>query len=157
MNYPEVARNTVQISENESVPDQGTVSRNAPLTITGDDILGESQRPIRMPEIRIRADQVPARRQIAAKHSPVHRPSSSSNGNLGTAVRQRFSRDKEALRSTKLRVIVQDVQDGPGLYGIQVQVRCQGIKAHVAGTTNRDGVFSYANCPCGCIPASPTT
>ena len=45
------------------------------------------------------------------------------------------------LRSTKLRVIVQDVQDGPGLYGIQVQVRCKGINAHVAGTTNRDGVF----------------
>jgi len=33
------------------------------------------------------------------------------------------------------------VQDGPGLYGIQVQVHCQGIKAHVAGTTNREGVF----------------
>ena len=140
VNYPEVARDTVQVSENERIQEQGTVSRNAPLTITDDDIPAENQRPIRMPEIRIRADQVPPRRQPQpARQRP--QPSNSSSVNLGTAVRQRFNRDKEPLRSTKLRVIVQDVQDGPGLYGIQVQVRCQGIKAHVAGTTNRDGVF----------------
>ncbi|WP_420643918.1 hypothetical protein [Candidatus Leptofilum sp.] len=140
VNYPEVARETLQIGENEEAATPNTVTRNAPLTITNDDIPGETQQPVRMPEIRIRADQVPPRRQ-ARSAQPRPQSGRSSSGNLGTAVRQRFSRDKEPLRSTKLRVIVQDVQDGPGLYGIQVQVRCQGIKAHVAGTTNRDGVF----------------
>jgi hypothetical protein len=141
--YPEVSRETLHVNENEEAPSAdsgGNVTRNAPLTITNDDIQpANNQRPVRMPEIRIRADQVPQRRPSQPSQS---RPQPSSSGNtLGTAVRQRFSRDKEPLRSTKLRVIVQDVQDGPGLYGIQVQVRCKGINAHVAGTTNRDGVF----------------
>jgi len=137
--YPEVSRETLQVNENEQTSNQGNVTRNAPLTITTDDIQPANQRPVRMPEIRIRADQVPQGRQSRPTQS---RPQPSSSGeNLGTAVRQRFKRDKEPLRSTKLRIIVQDVQDGPGLYGIQVQVRCKGINAHVAGTTNRDGVF----------------
>lgn len=143
--YPEVSRETLHVNENEPPPSAGSggnVTRNAPLTITNDDIQPANQRPVRMPEIRIRADQVPQRRP-SPPSQPRPQPSSSSGSgnNLGTAVRQRFSRDKEPLRSTKLRVIVQDVQDGPGLYGIQVQVRCKGINAHVAGTTNRDGVF----------------
>jgi len=138
--YPEVARETLQVDESKQSNEQNSITRNAPLTITNDDIQPANQRPVRMPEIRIRADQVQPRRQ-SRPTQPRSQPSSSGGGNLGTAVRQRFSRDKEALRSTKLRVIVQDVQDGPGLYGIQVQVRCQGIKAHVAGTTNREGVF----------------
>jgi len=33
------------------------------------------------------------------------------------------------------------VQDGPGLYGVQVRVRCKGINAYVAGATNREGIF----------------
>ena len=137
--YPEVSRETLQVNENEQTSNQGNVTRNAPLTITSDDIQPANQRPVRMPEIRIRADQVPQGRQSRPTQS---RPQPSSSGeNLGTAVRQRFKRDKEPLRSTKLRIIVQDVQDGPGLYGIQVQVRCKGINAHVAGTTNREGVF----------------
>jgi hypothetical protein len=141
--YPEVARETLQVDENSEMPNQGSITRNDPLTITRDDIPAPSQRPVRMPEIRIRADQVPARQRPSppAQPRPQPRRSSSGGGNLGTAVRQKFKRDKEPLRSTKLRVIVQDVQDGPGLYGIQVQVRCKGINAHVAGTTNRDGVF----------------
>lgn len=138
--YPEVARETLHVSESEEAPPPSGVTRNEPLTITDDDIPPANQQPVRMPEIRIRADQVPPRRQ-SRPSPPRSQPASSGGGNLGTAVRQRFKRDKEPLRSTKLRVIVQDVQDGPGLYGIQVQVRCQGIKAHVAGTTNRDGIF----------------
>ncbi|MCB9008189.1 MAG: hypothetical protein H6656_12610 [Ardenticatenaceae bacterium] len=137
--YPEVARETLHVNENENMQNQRPATRNAPITITNDDIMPAGRQPVRMPEIRIQADQVPQQRPTQPAQ-PRSRPSSSGE-NLGTAVRQRFSRDKEPLRSTRLRVIVQDVQDGPGLYGIQVQVRCQGIKAHVAGTTNRDGVF----------------
>ncbi|VAW43404.1 hypothetical protein MNBD_CHLOROFLEXI01-3120 [hydrothermal vent metagenome] len=139
VNYPEVVRVRENDGENSQEvllePVEGrTVTRTPPLTITNDDLPSESQQPVRMPQIRIRADQVTPRQQ------PRPRPAS-SGPNLGTAVRQRFSRDKEPLKSTKLRIIVQDVQDGPGLYGIQVQVHCKGIKAHVAGTTNRDGTF----------------
>jgi hypothetical protein len=140
VNYPEVARETVQINENDRTAEPATaVTRTPPLTITNDDLPAEQQRPVRMPQIHIRADQVPARRP-SPPAQPRPRPNN-GGGNLRTAVRQRFSRDKEPLKSSKLRVIVQDVQDGPGLYGIQVQVHCQGIKAHVAGTTNRDGMF----------------
>ena len=57
-----------------------------------------------------------------------------------TAVRQTFGR-KEPLASTKLRVLVQEYPDGPGLYGLQVRVTCQGVKSYVAGTTNREGKF----------------
>jgi hypothetical protein len=144
VNYPEVVRINENDGENSqrvlSEPVQGrAVTRTPPLTITNDDLPSESQQPVRMPQIRIRADQVAPRRQPRPAQS---RPQPNSSGtNLGTAVRQRFSRDKEPLKSSKLRVIVQDVQDGPGLYGIQVQVHCKGIKAHVAGTTNRDGTF----------------
>ena len=137
--YPEVARETLHVNENENMQNQRPATRNAPITITNDDIKPAGRQPVRMPEIRIQADQVPQQRPTQPAQ-PRSRQGSSGE-NLGTAVRQRFSRDKELLRSTRLRVIVQDVQDGPGLYGIQVQVRCQGIKAHVAGTTNRDGVF----------------
>lgn len=136
VNYPEVVR----VNENDGETVQETaVTRTPPLIITNDDIPGESQQPIRMPQIRIQADQMTPRRQ---QRPTQPRPRANSSGaSLATAVRQRFSRDKEPLKSSKLRVIVQDVQDGPGLYGIQVQVHCKGIKAHVAGTTNRNGTF----------------
>jgi hypothetical protein len=45
------------------------------------------------------------------------------------------------MKTTKLRVVVQEYPDGPGLYGLQVRVSCKGIKSYVAGTTNRDGEF----------------
>ena len=60
--YPEVSRETLHVNENEQTPNQGNVTRNAPLTITSDDLQPANQRPVRMPEIRIRADQVPQRR-----------------------------------------------------------------------------------------------
>ncbi|MCB9444863.1 MAG: hypothetical protein H6669_11560 [Ardenticatenaceae bacterium] len=45
------------------------------------------------------------------------------------------------MKTTKLRVVVQEYPDGPGLYGLQVRVMCKGINSHVAGTTGRDGRF----------------
>jgi hypothetical protein len=57
------------------------------------------------------------------------------------SVRKKFARSREAMKITKLRVKVQEYPDGPGLYGLQVRVTCQGIKSHVAGTTTREGNF----------------
>jgi hypothetical protein len=45
------------------------------------------------------------------------------------------------MKATKLRIIVKEYPDGPGLYGLQVRVTCKGIKSHVAGTTTREGNF----------------
>jgi len=47
----------------------------------------------------------------------------------------------EELKTTKLLIVVQDYPDGPGIYGLQVKVTCQGIKSYVAGATNREGKF----------------
>jgi hypothetical protein len=58
-----------------------------------------------------------------------------------TAERARSALTRSPLKSTKLRVLVQEFPDGPGLYGVQVRVACARIRAHVAGTTSREGVF----------------
>jgi hypothetical protein len=42
---------------------------------------------------------------------------------------------------TKLRILVQEHPDGPGLYGLQVRVSSRGIRRYVAGTTNKVGEF----------------
>ncbi|MBP6472092.1 MAG: hypothetical protein KBE23_07985 [Chloroflexi bacterium] len=146
VNYPEVARNTVRIDENEQRDVPGTaVTRSAPLTITEDDI---HQEPLpnnvtRMPSIRITQDQV-TRPTTPTPPPPASRvvtpggPDSSTN--FSDNVRTSFGR-KEPMAATKLRVIVQEYPDGPGLYGLQVRVTCKGIKSYVAGTTNREGNF----------------
>jgi hypothetical protein len=66
-------------------------------------------------------------------------PASESRPGLTMALRQMFR--SEEMKTTKLRVIVQDHPDGEGLYGLQIRIRCKGIKSHVAGTTGRDGHF----------------
>jgi hypothetical protein len=70
---------------------------------------------------------------------PTPARSSASRSGLTISLRNAFR--SEELKSTKLRVVVQDYPDGPGLYGLQVKVTCQGIKSFVAGTTNREGNF----------------
>jgi hypothetical protein len=72
--------------------------------------------------------------------SRVVTPPPDSGANFSDNVRRTFGR-KEPMASTRLRVVVQEYPDGPGLYGLQVRVSCQGIKSFVAGTTNRDGKF----------------
>lgn len=86
-----------------------------------------------MPAIQITADQIS---QPRSSTSQTTRPE-----DLNTAVRRHFNRDKEPLRPVRLRILVQEYKDGPGLYGLQVQVSSPGVKAYVAGATNRDGVF----------------
>jgi hypothetical protein len=136
--YPEYARETLQVEDETSEPASPPVTRNPRLTITADDLAPAEQPPMRMPEIKI------TREQVQTSHPATRRPSAqpgpSVGHQLGTAVRNRFGK-RETMRSTKLRVVVQEVQNGPGLYGVQVRVSCQGIKATVAGTTNDQGTF----------------
>ena len=150
VNYPEVSSDTVSISndEPEAAPTPipaPPASRSAAITITEDDLNPDPlpNNITRMPSIRITTEQV---------YEPPPPPPSSSTQvvtpnsgpaaytNFTTSVRQTFGR-KEPMGTTKLRVLVQNYPDGPGLYGLQVRVTCKGIKSYVAGTTNRDGKF----------------
>ncbi|PIE80828.1 MAG: hypothetical protein CSA11_06270 [Chloroflexi bacterium] len=150
VNYPEMSNETVSISQDEPTPELEpdpfppvTASRNAAITITEAD-LDPGPLPnnvTRMPAIRVTTDQVyQSTPSSSAPSNQVVTPGSGSQAytNFTESVRQTFGR-KEPMGTTKLRVLVQEYPDGPGLYGLQVRVTCQGIKSYVAGTTNRDG------------------
>lgn len=137
--YPEVARETLHVAPDDEERPSAPPRRADPITITEDDIAGETQRPVRMPEIRISREQV-----SRPANPPARRPSeqgSSTATQFATAVRHRWNRGREAMTTTKLRVLAQEHPDGPAMYGLQVRVTCKGVNSHVAGTTNRDGVF----------------
>lgn len=158
--YPEVARETVRVDEGEEPEAAQEVTRGEPLVITEDD-LAESDdaprpepasepepdnagnnRPVRMPPITISREQVEAPNPPSPlPPSAVIMPTASSESRPGLtmALRQMFR--SEEMKTTKLRVVVQEYPDGDGLYGLQVRIRCKGIKSHVAGTTGRDGQF----------------
>ncbi|MBX3056222.1 MAG: hypothetical protein KF770_07110 [Anaerolineae bacterium] len=137
--YPEFARETLRVEPEPPLEPLPPTPAPAPaITISEGEVTPPPPpRPITMPPIQITEDQIP--RVVSTSRRPSA-PSSGSSGNLNTAVRQRFG-SKEPMRAVKLRIVVQEYQDGPGLYGLQVKVSCQGVKAFVAGTTNRDGVF----------------
>ncbi len=139
VNYPEVARETVHIEPDEPAPEP-QVTRNKRITITNDDLEPEpapsppsQSPPTRMPPIRIERSQVPPGRTRVVQPTP--------QPNFAQDVRRKFSRSREPMKTTKLRVVVQEYPDGPGLYGLQVRVTCKGINSHVAGTTGRNGRF----------------
>lgn len=138
--YPEYARETLAIEPDEPEAEP-PVTRNPPITITESDVAPPppaEQRPVTMPPIQITEDQLP--RTPSRRRQRTSASAASSGANFNTAVQRRFG-GKEPMRAVKLRIVVQEYQDGPGIYGLQVKVSCQGIKAFVAGTTNRDGLF----------------
>lgn len=154
--YPEVAREIVHIEPDDPVPP--VVTTGEPLVITDEDlepsagppaaqpVAPPAEEPVRMPPITINHDQItPATPEPRRPPSPlppsgvVMPTSNQSRPAFTVALRQMFGH--EELTSTKLRILVQEYPDGPGLYGLQVRVSCQGIKSYVAGTTDRDGRF----------------
>lgn len=134
--YPEYARETVRVEPDEP---PGPTSSAGQLSISENELPANSSGPMIMPPIRITEEQLQA---ASPRRRPTAVPPSGANTGqtFNTAVRQRFG-GKEPMQAVRLRVIVQEYQDGPGVYGLQVHVRCQGIKAFVAGTTNREGIF----------------
>ncbi len=152
VNYPEMSNETVSIDYDEPAPAPEPepfpltpASRSAAITITEED-LDPGPLPnnvTRMPSIRITTDQVyQSTSSSSTSSNRVVTPGSGAQAytNFTESVRQTFGR-KEPMGTTKLRVLVQEYPDGPGLYGLQVRVTCKGIKSYVAGTTNRDGKF----------------
>ncbi len=150
VNYPEMSRETLQLEEDSSPSEQEAesvtaVSRGTPLTITVDDLTpGESQ-PVRQTPIQITSDQVqppPAPTPQPPINVVTPNPTVAPNAQFSNSVQRKFRSKKEPMKTTKLRVLVQDFPDGSGLYGLQVRVRCAGVKSHVAGTTTKDGRFT---------------
>lgn len=118
----EAQDNILQIDvEPEPIPSHPP--RANALTITEHDLPAEP-RPPSQPALRISHDQIPPER----------------NQTFNREVQRRHSR-RGGMTTTKLRVRVQEFMDGPGLYGIQVQIKSKGIRSDVAGVTNRSGSF----------------
>ncbi len=139
VNYPEMTRETIQVEPdaNSVVP---PVTRGDPIKITNDDLSAADPAPSYRAPIQITADQTQAQQPTPTR---VVTPNATvaPGPSFADSVRKKFARSRESMKITKLRVKVQEYPDGPGLYGLQVRVTCQGIKSHVAGTTTREGNF----------------
>lgn len=134
--YPEVSSETIQVDPQEG-EQTGSITRSDPITITEVDLEAEAPPVSYRQAIRITGEEPVSPTRIVTPQATV-----SSGSGLSDAVRKRFGRGKESMKTTKLIVVVQEIPDGPGLYGLQVRVSCKGIKSYVAGTTNREGKFT---------------
>lgn len=145
--YPEVARDTLHIMPEETPPASHSAQQDEPVAIRSDELPSGSPNVTRMPPIRITKDQLrpeqPDRSQTAqVRNRPATpRANTAPASSFGDNVRQIFGRGRETMKTTKLRVLVTEYPDGPGIYGLQVKVTCKGVKSFVAGTTNREGHF----------------
>lgn len=139
--YPEVSRDTLKVEPEPPAQPAHPPSppRNEPMSITDEDLMPQQPAPTVQPSIHITRDQIRPEPPRPSRPSVVM-PKSTTESNFATAVRQKFG-SREPLKTTKLRVIVQEYPDGPGFYGLQVRVSCQGIRSYVAGTTDRNGKF----------------
>jgi hypothetical protein len=145
--YPEVARDTLHLDVEEPAGPPPP-SRGEPLVITEQDLPpGPADRPppVTNPPLTIQPEETrPRPRRRPPSPMPptaVVMPNSSVESRPGFSLAIRQMLGHEEMKSTKLRVQVQDYPDGPGLYGLQVRISCAGIKSSVAGTTNREGKF----------------
>lgn len=149
--YPEVARDTLQIVPDEPVDIAPPAPRSDPLTIQSEELPGApplAAHVTRMPPIRITEDNLQQPRPAPPPRPPAPQPkvvtsppTSAPTTNFADNVRQIFGRGREPMKTTKLRIVVEEFPDGPGLYGLQIKVSCRGVKSFVAGTTNREGKF----------------
>lgn len=144
--YPEVSRDTIRLDDDDAAAGESAQpTRGEPLKISREDLAdtGGAQ-PVRQPPLEITVEQLPQPpRQAPQPTTTVVTPEATvTPGNaFSDAVTRKFNRKREPMKATKLRVVVQEYPDGPGMYGLQVRVSCQGIKSHVAGATRRDGTF----------------
>lgn len=151
VNYPEVANETIQVNSDEMNTNQTETPpaqpiRGETIVITDADLPSEPT-PARQPAISISAAEV----QAPTPPSPLppsgvilpapSRAVNSGQSRSGLTVAFRNAFRSEEMKTTKLRIIVQQYPDGPGVYGLQIKVSCKGIRSFVAGTTGRDGHF----------------
>lgn len=137
---PEVQVNPDEVEQMPASPEPG-----ARISISDAD-LGPTpsapSAPITQPPLRIDPSQLeppvqPTRQPPAPLRPPqVVMPPAATAANRATR-----RRGRPATTTTKLRVLVQEHPDGPGLYGLQVRISSRGARRYVAGTTNKDGEF----------------
>jgi hypothetical protein len=145
--YPEVARETVHIDDQE-VSSSSSATRGEPIKIGDDELDGDapaSSGPVRQPPLRIEADQIPSAPPSTTPSPRAPRPASqivTPPAATAANVHRPARRGGQPTQTTRLRVVAQEHPDGPGLYGLQVRVSSKGLKSFVAGTTNREGAFT---------------
>ena len=141
--YPEYARETLQVAP--ETPPPPSPERSEAITMTPDEVPGGGRSVQRMPEIRITNEQITPERPSSPPRSTVVTPrpttAPASASSFTDNVRQFFGRGPEPMKTTRLRIVVAEYPDGPGIYGLQIKVSCKGVKSSVAGTTNREGKF----------------
>jgi len=129
VSYPE----TLRIEPEQTAVSPPFVPRQEPITIEAPEPQPEIPSGVtRMPAIQIGIDDLAAEPQAVTppvvQPSPPPRPKTTKK------------KSKRPLNTTtKLRIIVQEYPDGPGLYGLQINVASKSVKKHLAGITNRDG------------------
>jgi hypothetical protein len=145
--YPEYSPG-IEVNPGE-VDQSDEPTRDEPISINDADLTPPASVPQTQPLIRIEPSQIePAQRPQPppAPNTPnVVMPSATTTVNTSASPRSSrrgFGRGRVPMKSTKLRVLVQEHPDGAGLYGLQVRVSSRGIRRYVAGTTNKDGEFT---------------
>jgi hypothetical protein len=138
VNYPEVSSETLQVDLEQS-QESTNITRGDPIRITSGDLENsQGSSSAQRGPIRITGTEQPQQpTRVVTPNATV-----AARSDFSDSVRKRFGRGKQSMKTTKLYVVVQEVPDGPGLYGLQVRVSCKGIKSFVAGTTTRDGKFT---------------
>lgn len=122
----------------DELPAETAPPRTPPLVVEPEPevrIIGESRRVPRPPQTGSRMPTVSGDdvRRVA------NRAKQSADRLVG-AIRSSFS--GEEMGTTRLRVLVQQYPDGPGVPAVQVRVRYQKSKSEIAGPTDSSGVFS---------------
>ncbi len=130
VSYPE----TLRIEPEQTAVSTPFIPRQDPIIIEAMEPQAQVQPTggvTRMPAIQIGLDDLAV--EPPAVTPPVVQPTP-------TPPRPRTPKRKRPLNTTtKLRIIVQEYPDGPGMYGLQVSVASKSVKKHLAGITNRDG------------------
>lgn len=141
--YPEYARETVQVDP-QDLDNQSPISRGEPISISPADLDQQRPAPAIQPAIRIEPSQVEPPAPTAPPPAGVQMPPATVTANTSAAAQatQRRSRRRPPTKKTKLRIMVQEHPDGPGLFGLQIRVSAPAARQQLAGTTNEEGIFT---------------
>jgi hypothetical protein len=152
--YPEYTPG-VQVDPDElEQPAASQPERGTHISISDDDLALPPSAPQAQPPLRIDVSQLPEAPVRPSHQSPapqpprVNMPPAATTAARPSVARRR---GRAATVAVKLRILVQEYPDGPGLYGLQVRVSSRAMRRYVAGTTNKDGEFLCE------LPVTPDT